>query len=86
MEDVFGNFVRCLYVEEVPNLLNKIQAICTAPTRRRFASYRTLLQHISLDSFLEKNPNVLRELLDVKNKGNENSSVNLFKEIVSVKY
>lgn len=86
MEDVFGYYVKCLYEDDIPELLVKIQKVCKAPTRRRFASSKILLKHITLDRFFEKNPSILRELLAFKNKGNENSSVTLFREILNVKY
>lgn len=86
MEDLFSSFVKCMYIEELPDLLDKIHEVCKAPTRRKFASTKILLKHMPLEKVFEKNPGLLRELLSVKNKGNESASVALFREILTVKY
>lgn len=86
MEEVFGNFVKCLDESEIGSLIEQIELICTAPTRRKFASSRIVLKHITIEEFLSKNPNVLQELLRFKSKANDNSVVMLFKAIVEKKY
>lgn len=86
MEDLFSSFVKCLYEDQLPDLLDKIHEVCKAPTRRKFASTKILLKHMPLDKVFAKSPGLLRELLSVKNKGNESASVALFREILTVKY
>lgn len=54
MEEVFENFIKCLNSEEIGKLIGDIEAICTAPTRRKFASSRIVLKHITIEEFLEK--------------------------------
>ena len=86
MEDVFGNFVKCLNKTEIYNLLDHIQTICKAPTRRRFASSRIVLDFITIDEFLGKNKGLVKELLMFDLKANDNSVVYLFKTILLKKF
>ena len=86
MEEVFSNFVKCLNQDEIKGLIDKIQAICTAPTRRRFASSRIILEHVTIDEFLAKNKNIVKELLLFEQKANDNSVVMLLRALLSKKF
>lgn len=86
MEDIFSLYVKTLTKETARSLLDDILEVCKAPTRRKFASSRILLDFFTLEEFLDKNPCIIYELLKYNSKARDNSPVVLISEILTKKF